>query len=60
MGGPRNLCFQNQRRQSIKDGTAGTNDARENNQLYRRAVRSENSVDLTRANPTEQLQPSLG
>ena len=25
----RNLCFQNQRRESVKEGTAGTKDARE-------------------------------
>ena len=58
--GYRNLCFQNQCRQSGKEGTAGTEDARECDEVHRRAVRSGNAVERTRAKPTEQLQLSLG
>ena len=55
----KNLCFQNQRCQSVKEGTAGTKDAREYDKVHRRAVRSGNSMELTRVKPTEQLQLSL-
>ena len=58
--GHRNLCFQNQRRQSVKEGTAGTEDAREYDEVYRRAVRNGNAVERTRAKPTEQLQLCFG
>ena len=58
-GGHRNLCFQNQRRQSVKEGTAGTKDAREYNEFYRRAVRSGNAAECTRAKRAKQLQLSL-
>ena len=58
--GHRNLCFQNQRRQSVKEGTAGTDFAREYDEVHRRALRSENAVECTRAKPTKQLQLSLG
>ena len=58
--GHRNLCFQNQRRQPVKEGTAGIEDAREYDEIYRRAVRSGNAVEGTRAKPTEQLQLSPG
>ena len=58
--GHRNLFFQNRRPLSVKEGTAGTEDAREYDEVYRRAVRSGNAVEWTRAKPTEQLQLSLG
>ena len=45
MVGYRNLCFQNQPRQSVKEGTAYTEDAREYDEVYRRAVRSGNAVE---------------
>ena len=47
----------NQRRQSVKEETAGTEDSREYDKVHRRAVRSGNAVEWTRA---KQLQPSLG
>ena len=50
--GHRNLCFQNQRSPSVKEGTAGT-DAREYDEIHRRTVRSGNAVGRTRAKPTE-------
>ena len=43
--GLRNLCFQNQRRQSVKQGAAGTEGAREYDEVRRRAVRSGNAVE---------------
>ena len=43
--GHRNLCFQNQRRQSVKEGAAGTEDAREYDKVNRQAVRSGNPVE---------------
>ena len=58
-GGHINLCFQNQRRQSVKEGTAGTKDAREYKEVYRRAVRSGNAAECTRAKRAKQLQLSL-
>ena len=58
--GHRNLCFQNQRRQSVKEGTAGTKDAREHDEVHRRAVRSGSDVEWTSAEATKQLQLSLG
>ena len=51
--GHRNLCFQTQRRQSVKEGTAGTEDAREYDDVHRRAVRSGNYAERTRAKATE-------
>ena len=57
--GHRNWCFQNQRRQSVKEGTAGTKDAREYDEVHRRAVRSENDENWARAKPTKQLKLSL-
>ena len=44
----------------VKDGTAGTKDAREYDEVHRRAVQSGNAVEWTRAKPTEQLPLSLG
>ena len=41
----RNLCFQNQHRQLVKEGTAGTKDAREYNKVHRRALRNGNAVE---------------
>ena len=38
--GHRNLCFQIQRRQSVKERTAGAKDASEHDKVYRRVVRS--------------------
>ena len=58
-GGHRNLCFQNQRHRSVKEGTASTKDAREYNEIYKRAVRSGNAAECTRAKPAKQLQLSL-
>ena len=43
--GHRNLCFLNQRRQSVKERTAGTKDAREYDKVHRRAVRSGKAVE---------------
>ena len=47
-------------RHSVKEWTAGTKDARQYDDFYRRATRSGNAVEWTRAKPTEQLQLSLG
>ena len=58
--GHRRLCFQNQRRQSVNEGTASTKDCRECEEFHRPAVRSGNAVEWTRATPTQQLQLSLG
>ena len=55
----RNLCLQNQRRQSVKEETAGTKDAREHDKIHRRAVRIGNAVERTAAKSTQQLQLSL-
>ena len=38
-------CFQNQRRQSVKKGTAGTEDAREYEEVHRRTILSGNAVE---------------
>ena len=54
----RNLCFQSQRRQSVKEETASTKDAREYDKVYSRAVRSGNAEEVTRDKPTAQLQLS--
>ena len=43
--GHRNLCFQNQRRQSVKEGTAGKKDASEYDNVHRRVVRSGIAVE---------------
>ena len=58
--GHRKLCLKNERRQSIKEGTAGTEDAREYEEAQRRAVRSGRAVEWNSSKLTEQLQLSLG
>ena len=40
-----NVCLQNQRPQAVKEGTAGTEGAREYDKVHRRAVRSGNAVE---------------
>ena len=56
----RNLCFQNQRRQSVKEGTARKKWCqRVHDEIYRRAVRSGNAAECTRAKRAKQLQLSL-
>ena len=56
----RKLCFQNQRRQSLKEGTgtAGKKVARVQDKTYSPVVRSGNTVEWTRAKFTKQLQLS--
>ena len=56
----RKLSFQNQHRQSVKEETACTSDAREYDEYYQRAVRSGNATKWTRAKITGQLQLNLG
>ena len=58
--GHRNLCFQNQRPQSIKEGTAGWEDAKEYDEVHRWAVRSGNAVEWTRANLPSNYSSALG
>ena len=41
--------------QSVKDGVAGTEYAREYDEVHRRPVRKGNAVECTRAKPTKQL-----
>ena len=57
--GNRNLYFQNQRRQSVIEGYTGVKDNREYEEVHRRAVRSGNAMEWTRAKSTENLQLSL-
>ena len=45
---------------NVIEGTAGTKDAREYYEVHRRAVRSGNAMEWTRAKPTEQLKLTLG
>ena len=45
--GHRNLCFQNQRRQSVKEGTTGTKDAREYDKGHRRVNQSQTYRTIT-------------
>ena len=56
MLGQRNICFQNQRRQSVKKQTAGTKSDREYDKVYRQVECSGNTVEWTTANLLEQLQ----
>ena len=58
--GYRNLHFQNQRCQSVEEVMPGITDARDHDEVHRRAVRSGNAVKRTKAKPTEQQQLSLG
>ena len=57
--GHRSLCFQNQPRQSVKEGTAGTNCAREYNEDYSWATWHWKAAEWNRAKVAEQISSAL-